>query len=78
VLIVADDVEDHVADGTRIDLDVIMSRRQFSHQAFGDVAIGRNDNFASLTTSSKIGSPRGRIFPRELINCSINSRRLRS
>jgi hypothetical protein len=25
-----------------------MSRRQFSHQAFGDVAIGRNENFASL------------------------------
>ena len=48
MLIVADDVEDPVADGTRIDLDVIMSRRQFSHQAFGDVAIGRNENFASL------------------------------
>ena len=34
--------------GRRIDLDVIVNRRQFAQQRLGDLAIGRNDDFAGL------------------------------
>ena len=34
--------------GRRIDLDVIVDRRQLAQQRLGDLAVGRDDDFAGL------------------------------
>src|SRR6266704_2667439 len=49
VLVSANDFADLIADRTRIDLDVIMRRCQFSQQCFGDFAIGWNNDLTILS-----------------------------
>ena len=48
VLELADDLEDLVADRRRIDVDVIVDRRQLAQERLGDLAVGRDDDFAGL------------------------------
>ena len=48
VLVRANDFTDSVAYRTRIDLHVIMRRRQFAQQCFGDFAIGWNNDLTVL------------------------------
>ena len=48
VFVTADDLADLVADRRRIDLDVIVNRRQLAQQRLGDLAVGRDDDFAGL------------------------------
>ncbi len=48
MLIRANDFADPVADRTRIDLDVIVRRRQLSQQCLGDFAIGRDNDLTIL------------------------------
>ena len=43
-----DDLADLVADRRRIDLDVIVNHRQLAQQRLGDLAVGRDDDFAGL------------------------------
>ena len=39
---------DLVADRRRIDLDVIVNRRELAQERLGDLAVGRDDDFAGL------------------------------
>ncbi len=48
VLELRDDFADLVPDRARIDLDVIVNRRQLAQQRLGDLAVGRDDDFAGL------------------------------
>src|SRR5206468_10318719 len=48
VFVGANDFADLIANRTRIDLDVIVGRRQLSQERFGDLAIGWNDDLAVL------------------------------
>ncbi len=48
MLVLADDLADLVADRTRIDLDVIVDGGQLAKQLLGNLAIGRDDDFACL------------------------------
>ena len=48
VLKLADDLADLVADRRRIDLDVIVDAGQLAQQGLGDLAVGRDDDFAGL------------------------------
>src|SRR6185312_15897572 len=44
----ADDFIDLVADRRRIDFDAVIDRREFAQQGLGDLAIGRDDDFAGF------------------------------
>ena len=44
----ADDFVDLVADGRRINLDAVIDRRELAQQRLGDLAVGRDDDFAGL------------------------------
>ncbi len=44
----ADDLADLDADRARVDLDVIVDRRQLAQQRLGDLAVGRDDDLAGL------------------------------
>ena len=48
VFVRSDDLADLVPDRARIDLDVIVNLRQLAQQRLGDLAIGRDDDFAGL------------------------------
>ena len=48
VLVLRDDFADLVSNRARIDLDVIVRHRQFAEQRLGDLAVGRDDDFAGL------------------------------
>jgi hypothetical protein len=74
LLVLADDLVDLVANRRRIDLDAIVDLRQFSEQRLGDLAVGRDDDFAGFefTTSSGIFSPSSMLL-RASVSCSRNS-----
>ena len=49
----ADDLVDLVADRRGIDLDAVVNARQLAQQRLGDLAIGRDDDFAGLASSPR-------------------------
>ena len=48
VAVLSDNLEDLVADRARVDFDLIVDARQFAEEGFGDLAVGRNDDFAAF------------------------------
>ena len=44
----ADDFRDLVADRRRINFDAVINRRELAQQRLGDLAVGRDDDFAGL------------------------------